>query len=462
MFLPKRSITAVVVLFFAFCSLLTSGLKDEANQADYLIITPVEFLAEFPEFTDWREDKGLKTMIVTLDEIRQEFGPVEESAAIGDFISYSLTYWQEPKPQYVLLAGSVNLIPSFKIESDFKDSQNIDEDSVSTDHFYSININENDILPDIAVGRFPVQNKEELKALIKKTMLYENYPDDLKYENDIAFFIDKDDFQAFESNMTKIETYFPEQTIAKFTNNPESEYFGSKQDFFDIYNSGARLMMNLCHGSPAVWFREGLINKGDFDMYIQDNKPSLLLSFSCHQAFDSLKTKTLIEELISNTNGGAAATILSSGTTYMGVLNKFFDGIYSKLNNEDYTIGRLVLEAKNNQGNGSYYIGLINILGDPALKVPFKQIAGINDQENISISIYPNPVSERMTVNTSGSPNKYYRFEIFDATGRILKQSNLISDITVIPGLEKFSNGTYYLRLISDSKTEIIPFVILK
>ena len=67
----------------------------------------------------------------------------------------------------------------------------------------------------------------------------------------------------------------------------------------------------------------------------------------------------------------------------------------------------------------------------------------------ISLSIYPNPTMDYLTVATNDLPLKQAAIVLFDATGRLLKTQSLTSSATKID-VNYLEQGIYYLQIIND------------
>ena len=179
-------------------------LKSSSNQADYLMISPSQFSETLQPLINLRTNEGLNVKLIDIEQIYDEFlDTLTTNEAIRHFISYTLQYWEKPQPKYVLLVGDTNIIPSFRFPSAFADFSRFEEDSVSIDDWYAINIYEQDNLPDIQLGRFPVVNTIDLNALVQKTVFFETYLKRSDYLNDFVFFTDSVDASLFESNLLR-------------------------------------------------------------------------------------------------------------------------------------------------------------------------------------------------------------------------------------------------------------------
>ncbi len=159
----------ILFIFLLVPKYLKSQLKDPNNKADYVIIYSNQFIETLQPFIQWRGDQDLLVIPIGIDQIYREFSdsPTKQQS-IREFISFALQFWQDLKPQYVLLVGDTEYIPSYRMESSIEN-----EDSISIDELYSINLYESDTKPDVALGRLPVSNTDQLENIIKKTMLFE-------------------------------------------------------------------------------------------------------------------------------------------------------------------------------------------------------------------------------------------------------------------------------------------------
>ncbi|MGC9337047.1 MAG: C25 family cysteine peptidase, partial [Candidatus Cloacimonadia bacterium] len=123
-----------------------------------LIITP-QYMADFlSPFVDWKEARGITCTIATLTETG------ETSPEIKSFIQNAYETWENP-PDYLLLIGDVELLPSFY----FGDENNV------TDHPYTL-LEGDDYFPEILVGRLSINSLMELSTIINKILKYEKEP----------------------------------------------------------------------------------------------------------------------------------------------------------------------------------------------------------------------------------------------------------------------------------------------
>jgi hypothetical protein len=122
----------------------------------YLIITAPQFAGALQPLVDWKTRKGWPVTLATTDETGTS------NAGIRDWIGDAYTNWAQP-PEYVLLVGDVDTVPSWSF------SGNV------TDLPYSLHDGD-DWLPDLMLGRFSVSNQTECQAMVAKTVHYEQDP----------------------------------------------------------------------------------------------------------------------------------------------------------------------------------------------------------------------------------------------------------------------------------------------
>lgn len=76
-----------------------------------------------------------------------------------------------------------------------------------------------------------------------------------------------------------------------------------------------------------------------------------------------------------------------------------------------------------------------------------------------SVSFYPNPVSNSLTVDLSNG-NKEYLLDLFDKSGRKLKSFKLKSSRNQID-LTNYENGVYYVQLSNNNQLQIVERIII-
>lgn len=124
----------------------------------------------------------------------------------------------------------------------------------------------------------------------------------------------------------------------------------------------------------------------------------------------------------------------------------------------------------NLNGSMSFTIGegVANTLtkGDKTLTQGFQQgsVSVIEIKKptdsDITIIVFPNPVSDRLTLKIDREDVSGFQYLIFDINGKLVSQKNLISNETEVP-VNNLSKGSYFLKVQTGVK-ELRTFKIIK
>jgi len=136
----------------------SDGLKSVVHPlgGSYVIISAPQFAETVAPLADWKTRKGWPVVLVTTDEIGNT------GAGIRAYLQDAYDSWVRP-PEYVLLVGDVEDIPTYFIDGNV------------TDLPYTL-VDGDDWLPDLMLGRFAVANQSECEAMVAKTLHYEREP----------------------------------------------------------------------------------------------------------------------------------------------------------------------------------------------------------------------------------------------------------------------------------------------
>jgi hypothetical protein len=154
----------------------------------YLIIAPAVFKYEFQPLISLYDGKGIITRVVTTDSISAIGTGWDLKEKIRNFI---ISQYQNCGIEYVLLAGNPSLVPFrgfycyVNSGSGYSDS-NIPADlyfsgldgnyDANGNHIYGEIADSADLLPEIAVARFTVNDTAELRRVIHKSVSYQTNP----------------------------------------------------------------------------------------------------------------------------------------------------------------------------------------------------------------------------------------------------------------------------------------------
>lgn len=161
-----------------------SGNYLSASPVPYVIITSDELAGPFEQLASFRQRHGLRVEIVTTSWINANHQGADIQERIRSFVRYAVEEWQT---EYVLLGGDENVIPhrgmyvkaGSEVETDIPcdlyyscldGNWNSDGDS------YFGEPGEEDLIPEVSVGRLPVDSAAGIGAFVDKLIVYTETP----------------------------------------------------------------------------------------------------------------------------------------------------------------------------------------------------------------------------------------------------------------------------------------------
>ena len=165
---------------------LVSDLRGPAR-VDYLVVAADDFAGDCDSLLAHRAARGHTVGLVRFGDACRAFsdGPPGPEALVA-FLKHAHDNWQT---RYVLLVGDARGLPGrvipMRIESAsyFSDTFLSSRD-LATDHYYAT-LGGNDV--KLHVGRFPVDGREELAAMIAKTIAYETASSPGPWQRKVSF-----------------------------------------------------------------------------------------------------------------------------------------------------------------------------------------------------------------------------------------------------------------------------------
>ena len=366
--------------------------------ADYIIITHSDFYMGAVSLANHRANQGLRTVVADAEDIFDEFSfGLLSPSAIRDFLAYAYENWISPKPAYVLLigdglydfkdysgSGMENYVPPYLAYVDPWLGE------TSADNRY-VSVSGEDILPDMHIGRLPVNTPDEAAAVITKILAYEQSPPPGSWNETVAFVTDNPDdagnFYAFSDDL--IDNYLPStymtDTIYLGLTCPyENPSVKCKQQIIDSINVTGTLLVNyIGHASIINWAQERLFGVSDILALANSGRYPVFLAMNCYDGYYIYPRPDIPctgESVVRAENKGAVASWSPAGlgvATGHHYLNKgffqamFFDGVEE--------LGPATLEGKlwvYNSGANHDLIETFHLFGDPALRlnVPKREI----------------------------------------------------------------------------------------
>ncbi len=245
---------------------------DFLPEPDYLIITYPSFVSSeaLSKLVDKRVKEGLKTLIVTTDEIYGWFSEFNKSPwAIVKFLRYMKKKWVR-FPKYLLLVGLSTSAPRNDIHTPpgYAPYMEGKWDLLPAPLYRARNENPNVIFPyydvgsdfyyadpdddeviDYYVGRLPVTSETELANIVNKINLFENH-----ISSRVVIVNDRDangfDFSVFAG---EIKSMIPEAFPVERVDLTKLDMKEANKEVIDDFSLGGRLLLYTGHGFYTFW-----------------------------------------------------------------------------------------------------------------------------------------------------------------------------------------------------------------
>lgn len=386
---------------------------------DVLLVTDKSLVNSANKFKEYRESKGNhKIRIVTTEQIYNTMNAgTPDLTAIRNYVQYvhshsqlkALVLWGDGHFDYKgIQFKQPNPVPAYQIPDEDEYSYSEIDRSYSTDDFF-VWVEGDDFLPDVTVGRLPVNTDSEGLWIVDKIKKYEegSANDDwrtrvlLMADDGIGEYYDRDDHVAHSERLFR--EHIPENFITDrvyLVEYPTENIPGGKRKptctqamLSSINNKGALVWNYIGHGNPRVLSHEEVFNR---DVHIGQmtniDRLTFMTAATCDFGrFDDPEIKSGSEELILSKSGGAigaySATRVVIGS-YNAQLNEYlFDKLLypNEVTNQYCTLGEASLLVKiiYNRVNDQKYV----LFGDPTMRllIPEKFVK-IDKINNIDIS----------------------------------------------------------------------------
>ncbi|MDD5673427.1 MAG: C25 family cysteine peptidase, partial [Chitinivibrionales bacterium] len=250
------------------------------------------------------------------------------------------------------------------------------------DGYFSL-IDGSDNFPDIAVGRFPAENRAQMQIMVDKTLRYYTKAQSGYWRDNLILAGGVEPAFTTFNDMTANEAIGPNMNILRMDADPASIYykneFNASRTMANYINAGAYAINFNGHGGGNIWSDSRFFSYTDLDNLYNGywgagGKLPLVFSFTCLTGFfESALYKSLGVEFLRHSANGAIGFFGASGyTSLQGNFN--FNRIFLEHAMHDSTesVGTLILNAKMDMlvSFAPQSIPLVrqyNFLGDPAL-----------------------------------------------------------------------------------------------
>ena len=373
----------------------------EIGGYDMLVITAEEWIPSFDEYLNLYNDKGIRTRIVALEDIYASMEGRDEQEQIRNYI---IQEYEDNGIQMVSLGGDVSIVP---YRSLFCYAQESDQDNLPADMYYACldgtlnddnddrwgEVGEDDLLPELGIGRLPFNNEAQFETIMHKTLSYLRTPILGEFTSPILGaehlgdgYYGSDDMERLigENNDFDYTTIgYPEDySFKRYYATPQHDFRGS--EFRDVIITGGQYVHHVGHANAD--YVAGWTGSMMSDNYFSGNdgiNHNYMLFHSHGCICGDFPSSCVLEKLITIPTG----FVVTTGNSRYGWYVPWGDGMAAHIHREmvdaychDHiaSVGMALREAKiatapwvtaygEENGYLRWNIYCLNVLGDGAL-----------------------------------------------------------------------------------------------
>jgi hypothetical protein len=272
-----------------------------------VIITDTIFRKQLLPFFKWKTQKGYDLKILyrgtglagtTYAQLKDTLTRIYNSATPDD-----------PAPEYLLIIGDINRIPTS------------DETSNITDMYYGEFDGSGDYIPEMFIGRLPVSDTNDVKAIVSKIIQYEKFEfaDTNKFYSRALITAGND--VTYSTNMNGQLNYVLNNYL-KSSNNideyhffyPQSASVNVEDSIKKLFKKGVGFVNYTGHGEALGWL-DPTIKTKDIDSLKNKNMYPFIITNACRTAQYSTST-SFGNKMVLSKEKGAVGFIGCSNDSY--------------------------------------------------------------------------------------------------------------------------------------------------
>lgn len=428
------------------------------SSADMVIVTHPEFLEQARDLAELhRMHDHLNVALVTTDQVYNEFSSgAPDVAAIRDFMKmlYDRGKAGGTPPSYLLLFGDGSFDNKRHLENNpnfiltYQSPNSLTQSaSFVTDDFYGL-LDDNEGgysgLLDVGIGRLPVKDTLEARAMVNKVRWYIDPLNRKDWRNMICFIGDDGDnnihMQQADELADYVGTNYPAFAIEKIYLDAYQQvvtaagptYPDVNQAILRRINKGSLIVNYTGHGNEIGLAHERILQ--DDAIRNLENGPllPLFVTATCEfSRFDDVNQTAVDqysdatsagEHLLLNDKGGAIALFSTTRLVYSGpnfTLNEqFYRYVFQRdANGQPYRLGDIIRLSKNSTGSGINKLNF-TLLGDPALVPAYPDLTVVTDSiDGIPISLFADTLKAYQKVTVTGHVESFTGMPLNEFTG---------------------------------------------
>jgi hypothetical protein len=382
-----------------------------------VIVSHPDFYEEATRLATFHaQHNNLSVLVVTPQQIYNEFSSgSQDISAIRDFMK--MLYKRNSGSaglRFLLLFGDASYDPKNRLakNSAFIPSYYSPESLhpvtsyVSDDFFGSLDDNEGGLssdVPDIGIGRLPVQTADEAKMAVDKIIHYATSTDKVNgdWRNVITFVADDGDngdgnvhMQQADMLARMIDTTYRSYNLDKiyFDAYPQISTPGGQRipdaslAINQRMDKGALIVNYTGHGGEVGWAHERVLEVADIRSWTNYNRMPVFMTATCEfSRFDDPGLTSAGELVFLNPDGGGIALFTTSrptfGTPNFTLSQNFYNIAFDRVGDEMPYLGDIIRLSKLATGGDNNSKKFV-LLGDPAMKMAYPRYNVVTENVN--------------------------------------------------------------------------------
>jgi hypothetical protein len=423
-----RNYGALLENYPAVSDHLTQDVRRPFCGEEMLVITSPALQGAADAFADAKNAQGYFARVRLVGSGPGQIGATKEE--IQSFIRGELTADCNVRPQYVVLLGNTDAVPTFTLPC--TPASNPADCNVATDLPYSLDGVGSDLFADVELGRIPATSAANASAVVAKILSYENTmpapsgDDFYKHATVTGYFqpeedanghivysnhrdtrgftkttdtvwramkgagYDVDRLWTTDNSKVDPEQYYDGTNIPGNLRRPAFDWDAGTGDLLNAYNGGRFLVFHRDHGWLNGWAAPSFTSANIPDLH-NGSKLPVVFAVNCSSArFDLPSDPSFVEEQVELPSGGAVAGFgdtrdspsFPNNHMALGFFDALFPSTVPGFGSPSPTrrLGDVLLSGKaymasqdglDGQGGGDTYYEhqLFHLLGDPSMQM---------------------------------------------------------------------------------------------
>lgn len=452
-------------------------LRDTTNQYDYIIITIPEFVSVCEPFKHHKETvRNFRTLIVDTTMIYSEFdSDFEPQDKIRNFISYAGTFWQDPKPKYFLIAGTVSAVPNFLVPF-FQPPL-----AFNSDYYYGINLyGEDSTQTDFYIGRIPGKTPTEINSYFSKVIEYEKNDNLFSWMNNVVFVCEAESHYGFLNAALMMPDYLPPYINSHFiAHSDTSIFFGNRDSILSAINeSGCAIAWFYGRGTDSFFISQEYFNINDLNFLNNQSKYFITIFLPTQNSIINNNTN-IVKELLTMESAGSLGAFVNIGFQFWGIGESFRREWAKKFFQPDAIPLGEVFNLDKFPSTGSYLYAKknINLWADPSLKLMYDFTLNVKDittaipDDFLLYQNYPNPFNPATKIKfeipgQARNDISLVTLKVYDVLGK--EVATLVNEYKPAGSYEvefnaaSLPSGVYFYRLTTEHFVDTKKLMLIK